>query len=129
MTSGGLARIALRVGDRWFQLDAACVHAIDGWQAPIPIPWPTPFIGLLLVREELVPVLDERALGCAAGARRTRVLVCSVRGARIAVTASELVFSAGDEPFADAELAAAPRLEPELERACTSLASTGYERA
>ena len=112
-------QLTIRVAERWFHARAESVRAIEAWQTLIPIPWPTPFLGLLHTRDELVPVLDERALDCNTAAQRARILICSLDDLTVAVAAAEVAFE--DQ----ATVATAVPLEPALRAASNAVRLRG----
>jgi hypothetical protein len=120
-------RIWILVGRRWFNIAAQRVRSIEAWQPLIAVPWATPFLGLLATRSELIPVLDERLLGCEVEGRRSRVVSCTWRAAVIGVAAREVRFDAAASALASAPHGMADPLEPILDRVCAGLGERAPE--
>lgn len=79
----------VRVGERWFEVQPEQVRSVEAWQMLIEIPWTTRFLGLLVCRGEVVPVLKESLLGCRSEERK-RIAVCSWADGVVGVPAAEV---------------------------------------
>ena len=84
-----MTRLHLRVGQRWFEADPHAVRSVEPWQPLIALPWPTRFLGLLVSRTEIVPVVSETQLGCEIGERK-RVALCQWKDAILGIPATEV---------------------------------------
>ena len=100
------ARLLVRVGTRWFEAEPNEVVSFESWQPLIAIPWPTRFLGLFVCRGALVPVVDERRLGCGE-VERARIVVCTFADGEVGVAAAEVRFATADDAFETAPLSAA----------------------
>jgi hypothetical protein len=85
-------RLLLRVGERWFEASPQDVRSVEAWQTLIDIPWRTRFLGLLLCRGEMVPVLHETGLGCSP-IERKRIAICAWGDGSVGIPASEVRLS------------------------------------